>query len=162
MWPYALKSQKNPVGVYRGVLYPGCLGDILCYAKGEAERLFDYEIKPTILDFLKDNSSRIQESDSFLLLMLFMVGKRPERSKPVVMFVGDDKPARKEAFDLVEKSDIISSHPGACFPRSKAGDCHGRQRVEDTPIFNWSANYILTGRKNTPIAMSSSRILGLN
>lgn len=112
-WPYAKDCPKDSVGDYRGVLYPGVLGDIRCWeAKGEARRFFDHGLKTSILNYLRKNTSRIHESDSFLSLTLFLVGKRPDQAKPVVMFVAGDKAARKEAFDLVKESGIMASYPG--------------------------------------------------
>jgi len=53
-----------------------------------------------------DNSDKLQDSASFVDLSLFMMGKSLDRTKPVVMFVSDDKAARVEAFRLIKNSSI--------------------------------------------------------
>ncbi|KAL7912595.1 hypothetical protein GGI35DRAFT_440665 [Trichoderma velutinum] len=112
-WPYAQNSGQDSVGKLLGTLHPGLLGDILCWeAKGEARRLFERSLKKSILDYLLEHSDKAQESGSYLSIPLFMVGKRPKRAKPVVMLVSDDKVARKEAYDLVLHSDIMTKYPG--------------------------------------------------
>ncbi|UKZ80341.1 hypothetical protein TrVFT333_008099 [Trichoderma virens FT-333] len=81
-------------------------------SQGEARRLFESDLKKTILEYLIEHSDKAQESGSYLSIPLFMVGKRAKRAKPVVMFVSDDKVARKEAYDLIIKSDIMTKYPG--------------------------------------------------
>ncbi|KAK5995999.1 putative C2H2-type zinc-finger transcription factor orf8 [Cladobotryum mycophilum] len=113
-WPYAQGSAKDSVGRLRGTLYPRPFGgDILCWeAKGEVRRLFDSDIKKDIQDYLAENSDKLQESGSHLSIPVFMVGKRPNETKPTVLFVSDDKVARKEAFELIKNSGIMSKYPG--------------------------------------------------
>ncbi|KAL7963792.1 hypothetical protein V8C34DRAFT_310615 [Trichoderma compactum] len=112
-WPYAQSSAQDSVGKLLGTLHPGLLSDILCWeAKGEARRLFESSLKKSILDYLLEHSDKAQESGSYLSIPLFMVGKRAKRAKPVVMLVSDDKVARKEAYDLVLHSDIMTKYPG--------------------------------------------------
>ncbi|KKP05151.1 hypothetical protein THAR02_02746 [Trichoderma harzianum] len=112
-WPYAQSSTQDSVGKLLGTLHPGLLGDILCWeAKGEARRLFESSLKKSILDYLLEHSDKAQESGSYLSIPLFMVGKRAKRAKPVVMLVSDDKVARKEAYDLILHSDIMTKYPG--------------------------------------------------
>ncbi|KAK4068025.1 transcriptional regulator family: Fungal Specific TF [Trichoderma harzianum] len=112
-WPYAQSSAQDSVGKLLGTLHPGLLGDILCWeAKGEARRLFESSLKKSILDYLLEHSDKAQESGSYLSIPLFMVGKRAKRAKPVVMLVSDDKVARKEAYDLILHSDIMTKYPG--------------------------------------------------
>ncbi|KAK4185195.1 hypothetical protein QBC35DRAFT_390022, partial [Podospora australis] len=107
------KGPQDSVGAYKGVLFPGLLrSDIHCWAaKGAAQSLFNDSLKLEIIQFLHQNSGKIHESTSFLSLTLFMVGKKAERAKPVVMFICDDKDARKEAFDMVKESDLLGSYP---------------------------------------------------
>lgn len=112
-WPYAQNSAQDSVGKLLGTLQSGLLGDIFCWeAKGEARRVFEGGLKTAILDYLREHSDKAQESGSYLSIPIFMVGKRPKRAKPLVMFVSDDKVARKEAFDLIVKSDIMTKYPG--------------------------------------------------
>ncbi|KAL6808846.1 hypothetical protein GGI42DRAFT_223806 [Trichoderma sp. SZMC 28013] len=112
-WPYAQSSAQDSVGKLLGTLHPGLLSDILCWeAKGEARRLFESSLKKSILDYLLEHSDKAQESGSYLSIPLFMVGKRAKRAKPVVMLVSDDKVARKEAYDLILHSDIMTKYPG--------------------------------------------------
>ncbi|PNP54568.1 hypothetical protein THARTR1_05125 [Trichoderma harzianum] len=112
-WPYAQSSAQDSVGKLLGTLHPGLLGDILCWeAKGEARRLFESSLKKSILDYLLEHSDKAQESGSYLSIPLFMVGKRAKRAKPVVMLVSDDKVARKESYDLILHSDIMTKYPG--------------------------------------------------
>lgn len=50
-----------------------------------------------------------------------MVGKRQEKSKPVVFFVSDDEAARKEAFEMVKRSKILDDYPGVELGHSDMG-----------------------------------------
>lgn len=81
-------------------------------ATSEALSLFESQLKPAIISFLREHSEKAQESGSYLSIPLFMIGKRPEKTKPTVMFISDDKEARKEAFDLVKESGIMAKYPG--------------------------------------------------
>ncbi|KAI8624666.1 hypothetical protein F5Y19DRAFT_480411 [Xylariaceae sp. FL1651] len=91
-FPYAASS----TGAFRGLLmrkYP-------CWdARGPARDLFATEIAGKIKACLEQ---WLPESDSFIGFSLFMVGKVPEKTKPTIMIVSDDKPRRKEAFQIVK------------------------------------------------------------
>lgn len=41
-----------------------------------------------------------------------MIGKSLDRTKPVVMFVSDDKQVRVQAFRMIKQSGIIKDYPG--------------------------------------------------
>jgi len=112
-WQYSRNSPLDSVGSFRGTLSLGILRTLhLWEATGEALSLFNDRIKPEIISFLKEHSEKAHESGSYLSIPLFMIGKRPEKPKPTVMLVSDDKEARKEAFDLVKESGIMAKYPG--------------------------------------------------
>ncbi|KAI0869389.1 hypothetical protein GGS24DRAFT_478912 [Hypoxylon argillaceum] len=46
------------------------------------------------------------------LLLFFMVGKLPEKIKPTIMIVSDDKPRRKAAFQAIKSKNILVTYPG--------------------------------------------------
>ncbi|KAI1338581.1 hypothetical protein F5Y15DRAFT_122066 [Xylariaceae sp. FL0016] len=101
-WPYAASS----TGPYRGLLvrkYP-------CWdAQGPAREVFMTDIAGKIKDCLE---KCLPESNSFVGFSLFMVGKTPEKTKPYVMIVSDDKSRRKEAFHIVKSRNVVSQYPG--------------------------------------------------
>ncbi|KAK6843915.1 hypothetical protein PG987_004775 [Apiospora arundinis] len=76
---------------------------------GPARDLFTAEIADTIRGFLRNS---LQESNSFVTFTLFMVGKVPQKTKPTIMVVSDDKPRRKEAYDKIKESKILANYPG--------------------------------------------------
>ncbi|KAK7987371.1 Ras-2 protein [Apiospora arundinis] len=76
---------------------------------GPARDLFTGEIADTIRGFLRNS---LQESNSFVTFTLFMVGKVPQKTKPTIMVVSDDKPRRKEAYDKIKESKILANYPG--------------------------------------------------
>lgn len=114
-WPYAQGSPQDSVGALRGIYRPplALLGATYYWeAKGEARKVFDSDLRATVVDFLKKHSDKAQESGSYMSVALFIVGRRPEQAKPTVMLVSDDKAARKEAFQLIRDSDILAQYPG--------------------------------------------------
>ncbi|KAL7937293.1 hypothetical protein V8C35DRAFT_292119, partial [Trichoderma chlorosporum] len=112
-WPYARNSALDSVGDLLGTLYPGLLGGILYWeATGEARRLFESGLKRSLIDYLYEHSDRFQESGSYVSLPLYMIGKEAKKAKPTVLFVSDNKAARKEAFDIIKQSDRLAEYPG--------------------------------------------------
>ncbi|KAI1188884.1 hypothetical protein F5B17DRAFT_429106 [Nemania serpens] len=97
-YPYAISS----TGPYRGLLvrkYP-------CWeAKGPVRDLFMNEIAGKIKTCLEQC---LPESNSFVGFSLFMVGKLPEKTKPTIMIVSDDKRRRKEAFQVVKSKNVLT------------------------------------------------------
>lgn len=51
----------------------------------------------------------LPESNSFVGFSLFMVGKVPEKTKPTIMIVSDDKRRRKEAFQVIKSRNILAA-----------------------------------------------------
>jgi hypothetical protein len=80
-------------------------------AIGEARKSF-IDLSKDIVNYLDANASEARRSGSYVGLSLFMVGRSPERTKPMVMIVSEDKEARVEAFRLVKKSGIHAKYPG--------------------------------------------------
>ncbi|KAG7293476.1 hypothetical protein NEMBOFW57_003527 [Staphylotrichum longicolle] len=109
-WPYAANSTGRP----RGPLSPGSkIGRVQVFeALGDARRIFTESLSQAIVTYLNDNSDKLQDSASFVDLSLFMMGKSPDRTKPTVMFVSDDKQVRKEAFRMIKESGILVDYPG--------------------------------------------------
>jgi hypothetical protein len=103
----------NSTGRLRGTLKLGSrIGRVQVYeAIGEAREIFSNELSRAILSHLNDNSDKLQDSASFVDLSLFMMGKSLDRTKPMVMFVSDDKQARTEAFRMIKNSGIIKDYP---------------------------------------------------
>ncbi|KAI0404884.1 hypothetical protein F4802DRAFT_215421 [Xylaria palmicola] len=101
-YPYASSS----TGAYRGLLvrkYP-------CWdARGPARDLFTTVIARKIKTCLEQC---LPESNSFVGFSLFMVGKLPEKTKPTIMIVSDDKPRRKAAFRVIKSGNILTTYPG--------------------------------------------------
>jgi len=108
--PYAV----NSTGRSRGTLNLGTgFGRVqVSEAIGPARAVFRDKLGPAIITYLNDNSDKQQDSASFVDLSLFMMGKLPDRTKPMVMFVSDDKQARKEAFRMIKHSGIMEEYPG--------------------------------------------------
>jgi len=107
-WPYAAGSTGRP----RGPLKTN-KGRLLVFeARGPAREKFTNDISDAILKHLRDSSDQLQDSATYVGLSLFMMGKSPERTEPVVMFVSDDKNARMEALQLVKDSGIMDDFPG--------------------------------------------------
>ncbi|KAI0185985.1 hypothetical protein EV127DRAFT_484628 [Xylaria flabelliformis] len=98
-YPYAGSS----TGPYRGLLvrkYP-------CWdAQGPARDIFMKDIAGKIKACLEQC---LPESNSFVGFSLFMVGKLPEKTKPTIMIVSDDKPRRKAAFQIVKSKNILAT-----------------------------------------------------
>lgn len=91
----------------------GLRGRVDCWeAIGEARREFNEELRKQIRDYLKDNSDKLQDSTAYVGWSLFMIGPSMQRTKPTVMFVSDDKAARREAFRLIKDSTVMKSYPG--------------------------------------------------
>jgi len=103
----------NSTGRLRGTLNLGSrIGRVQVYeAIGEARDLF-VEISEAIVSHLNDHSDNLQDSASFVDLSLFMMGKSPDRTKPIVMFVSDDKQTRTAAFRMIKHSGIMDDYPG--------------------------------------------------
>ncbi|KAK0754949.1 hypothetical protein B0T18DRAFT_425247 [Schizothecium vesticola] len=105
--PYA----ANSTGQLRGTLRLGTqVRRVQVYeAVGEARAIFIDRLNRAIRDHLRDN---LQASANFLVFSLFMVGKSPDRTKPIVMLVSDDKQIRTEAFRMIKDSAIMKDFPG--------------------------------------------------
>ncbi|KAI0970369.1 hypothetical protein F4678DRAFT_137458 [Xylaria arbuscula] len=115
-YPYASSS----TGPYRGLLvhkYP-------CWdAQGPVRDTFTSEISGKIKECLEQC---LPESNSFVGFSLFMVGKLPEKTKPTVMIVSDDKARRKAAFQMVKSKNILKMYPGF-----ELGHCSVAAEFED-------------------------------
>ncbi|KAK4099271.1 hypothetical protein N658DRAFT_540749 [Parathielavia hyrcaniae] len=107
--PYAANSTGRP----RGTLKLGSgLGRVQVYeAIGEARDVFVNELSHAIVSYLNDNSDELQDSASFVDLSLFMMVKSADGTKPIVMFVSDDKRVRKQAFRMIKQSGIMKEYP---------------------------------------------------
>jgi hypothetical protein len=108
--PYA----SNSTGQLRGTLRLGTqVRRVQVYeAVGEARAIFIDTLNRAIRDYLCDNYDMLQDSASFLVFSLFMVGKSPDRTKPIVMLVSDDKQVRTQAFRMIKDSAIMKDFPG--------------------------------------------------
>ncbi|TGJ81049.1 hypothetical protein E0Z10_g7722 [Xylaria hypoxylon] len=115
-YPYASSS----TGPYRGLLvrkYP-------CWdARGPVRETFTNEIAGKIKNCLEQC---LPESNSFVGFSLFMVGKLPEKTKPTIMIVSDDKTRRKAAFQIVKAKHILKIYPGF-----ELGHCSVAAEFED-------------------------------
>ncbi|KAI1325578.1 hypothetical protein F5Y16DRAFT_261179 [Xylariaceae sp. FL0255] len=100
IFPYTTK------GVYRGLLtskYP-------CWeADGLAREIFTKDI---VVQFKVCLGGCLPGSQSFIGFSLFIVGKTPERARPMDLIVSDDKPPRKEAFNILKKQKLVQTFPG--------------------------------------------------
>ncbi|KAJ2993079.1 hypothetical protein NUW58_g1955 [Xylaria curta] len=123
--PNFLRSQTFPyagssTGPYRGLMarkYP-------CWdAQGPARDLFTGEIAGKIKACLEQC---LPESNSFVGFSLFMVGKLPEKTKPTIMIVSDDKSCRKAAFQIVKSKNMLTAYPGF-----ELGHCSVAAEFED-------------------------------
>lgn len=106
--PYA----ANSTGRYRGSTRVKGIRASFYEAIGPARREFDEKIKEAIVSHINDNSDKLQCATSHLVLSLFMVGHSEDRTKPVVMFVSEDKAVRREAFHLIKDSGIMRDFRG--------------------------------------------------
>ena len=144
VWPYAKNSDKDSVGEYRGILHPVLLtGDIHCWWLKEASEAllaFNKSIKPLILDHIDKHTDLIDESSSVLQIALYMVGKRAERTKPVVFFISDDKKARSQAFDMVKESRILDAYPGFELGETSSGSMRAIAR-EALRVFGQASTF---------------------
>ncbi|KAI1356731.1 hypothetical protein F5Y01DRAFT_265630 [Xylaria sp. FL0043] len=123
--PNILRSQTYPyastsTGAYRGLLvrkYP-------CWdAQGPVRDMFTNELAGNIKNCLEQC---LPESNSFVGFSLFMVGKLPEKTKPTIMIVSDDKGRRKAAFQMVKAKNILAMYPGF-----ELGHCSVAAEFED-------------------------------
>ncbi|KAJ8118715.1 hypothetical protein ONZ43_g3936 [Nemania bipapillata] len=115
-YPYASSS----TGRYRGLL----MGKYPCWdAQGQVRDTFTKEIAGKIKTCLEQC---LPESNSFIGFSLFMVGKLPEKTKPTIMIVSDDKPRRKAAFQVIKSRNILSTYPGF-----ELGHCSVAAEFED-------------------------------
>jgi len=106
--PYA----ANSTGRHRGSLKTRKGRMSVFEAKGPAREKFANEISGAIAKCLRDNSTKLQDSASYVGWSLFMMGKSADQTKPVVMLVSEDKQARVEAFRLIKDSGIMDEYPG--------------------------------------------------
>ncbi|KAM5344978.1 hypothetical protein ACJ41O_010840 [Fusarium nematophilum] len=79
---------------------------------GDARREFTEQLKGKIRLYLEQNNEKVQDSGNIIDFSLFMVGRSALRAKPTIMFVSEDKRARKEAFKMIKDSDIMKEYPG--------------------------------------------------
>lgn len=108
--PYA----ANSTGRLRGTWRLGAqVRRVQVYeAVGEARAIFEDRLGIAIRDYLHDNCGRPENSASLVVFSLFMVGRSPDRTKPLVMLVSDSKWARTEAFREIKDSGIMKDFPG--------------------------------------------------
>ncbi|RSL41836.1 hypothetical protein CEP54_015698 [Fusarium duplospermum] len=110
---YAQRSPKDSVGPCLGTLPAGRIGRVQCWeAVGDARREFTKELKIKIINYLEQNNDKVQDSGNIIDLSLFMLGRSTTQAKPTVMFVSEDKKARKEAFNMIKDSNILKAYPG--------------------------------------------------
>jgi hypothetical protein len=104
----------NSTGRLRGTLNLGTrIGRVQVYeAIGEARNLFIEKISKAIVSHLNDHNDKLQDSAHFVDLSLFMMGKSPDRTKPIAMFVSDDRQTRTDAFRMIKNSGIMNDYPG--------------------------------------------------
>ncbi|OIW33076.1 hypothetical protein CONLIGDRAFT_640235 [Coniochaeta ligniaria NRRL 30616] len=109
-WPYA----ANSTGRYRGSLNLGfTVGRVEVFeAVGVARMIFMDKLASDVVNYLNENGASLQESGSFVDLSLFMMGKSVLRTKPMLMFVSNNKDARREAFNMIKQSAIMDAYPG--------------------------------------------------
>ncbi|KAK0638645.1 hypothetical protein B0T16DRAFT_421486 [Cercophora newfieldiana] len=112
-WPYASGSDKDSVGKLLGsVQFSIFHGRLNCWeAIGDARREFSDKLGVELAQYL-DSNTQLSESDVYLHMSLYMVGKSASQAKPTVMFVSADARARKDAFKMVNQSGVLSSFPG--------------------------------------------------
>ncbi|KAI1176872.1 hypothetical protein F4777DRAFT_544649 [Nemania sp. FL0916] len=104
--PHAYSYANFSTGRSRGLL----AGKYSCWeAQGAARDIFDTKIFMLINNYMKD---RLPESNSMVHLTLFMVGQSPEKTKPTVMVVSDDKQLRKHAVKIIQSQHILIDYPG--------------------------------------------------
>ncbi|KAH6628092.1 hypothetical protein F5144DRAFT_577983 [Chaetomium tenue] len=103
----------NSTGRTRGTLNLGArTGRVQVYeAIGEARDIFVEKISKAIVSYLNDHNDKLQSSVHFVDLSLFMMGKSPNRTKPIVMFVSDDKQTRTDAFRMIKNSGVMDDYP---------------------------------------------------
>lgn len=103
--PYAANStgQQLP-GTFRG-------GPVY-EAVGEARAIFMDRLSRAIRQYLQEDCDKLQNSASFVVFSLFMVGRSRDRTKPIVMLVSDNKQVRTEAFRAIKDSGIMEDFPG--------------------------------------------------
>ncbi|KAF4463114.1 nicotinamide N-methyltransferase [Fusarium albosuccineum] len=160
---YAQNSPKDSVGPRLGTLPAGLLGRVQCWeAVGDARREFTEQLKDDIVKFLEQDNDTVQDPGNIIYLSLFMLGRSTTQAKPTVMFVSENKKARKEAFNMVKSSKIIEMYPGfelghipltAEFENLKflAGEESLRKRdtssIDDSPDVFWLQSNRLEGRR---------------
>ncbi|KAK5655569.1 hypothetical protein OQA88_5500 [Cercophora sp. LCS_1] len=107
-WPYAAGSTGRP----RGALPLGSRSILVFEAVGEARDAYNNRVSKAIIGYLNANAHQLRTSGRVILLSFFMMGRSPEKTKPMVMFVSEDETARTEAFSMINKSGIMKEFPG--------------------------------------------------
>ncbi|KAF4631368.1 hypothetical protein G7Y89_g6762 [Cudoniella acicularis] len=118
-------------------------------------------ISKAIITLLEEEFEHLNSGGSEILVEMFMVGRKPEKSCPTVLLSCQNSACRQMCMELVQKKGILAGHPGvkiaACsrFPRRMALE-------EDTQIPHLPTGVYLNGQfqdYGTSILVSSSSTL---
>lgn len=137
-----LVSEAMPTGEWKdpelslGTLSDLRLGLYKCWnLREESPAKAAWEIvQNQIIRLLDENYEHLGAEGCGIGIEIFMVGRRPSKSKPTIVFSCGSKPSRQLAIELVDKKGILSNFPGIkmagrkAFPRQMAYEDSLNQR----------------------------------
>jgi len=69
-------------------------------------------VSKTIRTLLQEQLEHLDARGSVLQIEIFMIGRKPAKSSPTILFCSENKTLRKRAMELVERKIISGTHPG--------------------------------------------------
>lgn len=75
-------------------------------------------VSKAMTSLLEENIEHLEAKDSDLNFGMFMVGRRPEKCIPTILFSCERAPCRRRSMDLVHKKAILNDYPGVMMAES--------------------------------------------
>lgn len=75
-------------------------------------------VSEAITALLEENIEHLEARDSDLHFGMYMVGRKPEKSIPTILFSCESAPCRRRSMDLVHKRAILNDFPGVMMAES--------------------------------------------
>ncbi|KAF4625861.1 hypothetical protein G7Y89_g12303 [Cudoniella acicularis] len=84
---------------------------------GPADRMWK-EASGAVIDLLQGQLDHLEAGDPELLVVMFMVGRKPTSSSPTILFISDNKRCRRKAMEFVDKKAVLNSYKGVLMAQS--------------------------------------------